>query len=338
MDGARPDLPWESLVASDEQMYGSRIVRVEGGTGDGIRLLEVWTPSGLQLEFVLDRALDLHTVRFRGQPISWLGPPGLRSRHAYEASGFGWLRTFHGGLLLTCGLEHIGNPATADGSEHAPPDDRQIHHGEHGRISHQGASLDRCEVVRDVQSHFSIVGHVTQAALYGEQFRLRREYRVSLLRPRISLTDTVTNVGPLPTRHGMLYHLNFGCPLVDAAASYALDTAEGRVGASFGPCSAAAPEQVDACEPAADDDGRSHASIENVAVGIRVDFAYATATLPVLLVWRLPRVRANVLGLAPASHRPPDAGEPLEPGSQRTYDWELELSATSGWPPEDSEG
>ena len=303
----RPRLPWQKLVAHDDQLFGSRVVRVEGGSGDGSRLLEVWTPAGLHLEFDLDRAMDLYTVRFEGQPISWLGPPGLQTRHQFEPSEFGWLRTFHGGLLLTCGLEHFGNPATGEGAQYAPPDGRQVHYGEHGRVSHQSASLDRCEVLGGADPYFSIVGTVVQASVYGEHYRLRREFQVSLLRPHISLTDTVTNVGPLPTRQVLLYHFNFGYPLVDAQTTYTLDTAAGPYTASFGLCHPDAPEQVDAFDPAPDPAGLSHASITSDALGLRADLAYETRTLPVLFVWRLPRDRANVLGFAPATDRSPES-------------------------------
>jgi hypothetical protein len=105
-------------------------------------------PSGLQIEVLLDRGFDLFTARFRGVPLSWMGPPGLRPRTLYEPGGFGWLRTFHGGLLVTCGLDHFGGPTRRPTPEHAPPDQRLVDFGEHGRVSHEAAALVRCEVAR----------------------------------------------------------------------------------------------------------------------------------------------------------------------------------------------
>ena len=318
-------LPWELQVAHDEQMYGSRLVRVEDGSGEGARLLEVWTPTGLQVDFVLDRAFDLHTVRFRGRPISWMGPSGLQRRHQHEPIGFGWLRTFHGGLVITCGLEHFGSPAVRSAAEFAPPDDRRVELGEHGRISHQGASLVRCEVEAGTEPAFVIAGQVRQAALYGEQYVLRREYRLPLMRPEISLVDTVTNVGPLPTRHVLVYHVNFGYPLVDATAELAFDSDAGTIQETYGPLGPSTPEEVIAHRLVADADGWSEATIRNTDAALSVTIAYDASTLPVLYVWKLARHRANVLGLSPASHVTSDDAAPLEPGGQRSYRWCLRL-------------
>jgi hypothetical protein len=327
-------LPWASLVASDSQMYGSRIVRVEGGSGDGARLLEVWTPAGLRLEFTLDRALDIYDARLAGQPIAWMGPPGLKTRHEHEPTGFGWLRTFHGGLLVTCGLDHFGAPATRDAAEHLPPEPRDVHHGEHGRISHQSASLLRCEVALEPEPAFHIIGEVVQASLYGEQFILRRHYRVSLLHTEIELTDTVVNVGPLPTRLALLYHFNFGYPLVDAETTYLVNEGDGPVTRVFGRCTPDAREQVLRANPIPDGDGVARAGINHRPTGRGIELAYDAATLPALFVWSLPRTRANVLGLAPASAWSPEVGDRLEPGSKRTFHWTLSMSGS----PVDSAG
>jgi hypothetical protein len=320
-------LPWYLQVAHDEQMYGSRLVRIEDGSGEGARLLEVWTPAGLHIDFMLDRAFDIHTVRFGGRPISWMGPSGIKRRHQHEPTGFGWLRTFHGGLVVTCGLEHFGSPATRDASEFAPPDRRRVEFGEHGRISHQGASLARCEVEAGADPAFVIVGQVRQAALYGEQYVLRREYRLPLLRPEISLVDTVTNVGPLPTRHVLVYHMNFGYPLVDAPAMLTLDTDAGRIESRYGPLGPSTPEEVTAHRLLCDEEGWAEAAFRNPDASLSATLAYDTSTLPVLYVWKLARERANVLGLSPASHLVPDDADPLEADGRRTYRWRLRIGA-----------
>lgn len=322
-------MPWHHQVGHDDQVAGARVIRVEDGSGDGARLVEVWTPGGLQADLLLDRALDVHAVRVGGRSVAWIGPPGLARRHAYEPAGFGWLRTFHGGLVVTCGLEHFGGPAARSAAEYAPPDERQIELGEHGRISHQAAALLRCEVVRGVDPAIVVTGEVTQAALYAEQFRLRRTYRFLLDDPEIELTDEVTNVGSLPTRQVIVYHMNFGYPLVDERTGLNMETAAGPMRAEYGPLGPATPEQVDRVELARDRAGWAHASIVNPAVGLSAHLAFDAATLPAFFIWKLARMRANVLGLNPASDWNSAEASPLEPGSTRTYRWRLRFPASS---------
>jgi Domain of unknown function (DUF4432) len=306
------------------------LVRVEDGSGDGAQLLEVWTPTGLSLELLVDRALDIFTLRYRGQPISWMGPSGLRRRLEHEPTGYGWLRTFHGGLAVTCGLEHFGAPTRRDAAEYAPPDPRTIDLGEHGRISHQAASILRREVVMGEDPALLIVGQVTQAALYAEQFTLRREYRIPLLRPVIELTDTVTNVGPLPTTQVIVYHMNFGYPLVDEDAELEFETGDGPVRSSVGPLGASTPEEVAMPALRPDESGWASARIENPRVGLGVRLDFDASPLPAFFVWTLARHRANALGLNPASVSVPEAASQLAPGATVAYRWRLAVASVQG--------
>lgn len=87
-------------IGHPDQLFGSRLVRVADGPGDGIRMLEVWNAAGLRLDVLVDRGFDIHGVTYRGWPLHWLGPQAMRSRFVYEPQGWGWLRSFHGGLQV----------------------------------------------------------------------------------------------------------------------------------------------------------------------------------------------------------------------------------------------
>jgi len=89
-----------------------------------MRAAEVFTGSGFRFQVLVDRGLDLGCAEHAGRPLAWvhpaLGSPSLREPH-----GIGWLRTFGGGLVSTCGLDHFG-----------PPDPEGEGYGLHGRASH----------------------------------------------------------------------------------------------------------------------------------------------------------------------------------------------------------
>jgi hypothetical protein len=61
-------------------------------------------------------------------------------------------------------------------------------------------------------------GEVLQAALFGEQLLLRRRVEADLAGVSLRITDTVTNIGPTPCPHMMLYHCNVGFPVVDTGS------------------------------------------------------------------------------------------------------------------------
>ncbi len=310
------DDSWRRQVAHDDQFVGTRIVRVLDGSGDGVRMLQAWTPAGLDIEILLDRAFDIYTLRYRGMPISWLGPSGLKPRYLYEPAGYGWLKTFHGGLLTTCGLEHIGGPKQASNEHNAPPATPVVEYGEHGRISHESADLLTREVQTGPEGVIRLVGLVRQGALYSEQLLLKRTMEISLYKPEISIVDEVTNIGALPARHALLYHVNLGYPL---AAEGSVIEASGQAGPrnqAIGPNAPDAAEVVEEWDISPNSDGMSSISLRNPA-GDSLRCDYSAQTLPSFLLWTLQRVKSNVVGFAPTTGK---GGEDfLLPDESRTY-------------------
>jgi hypothetical protein len=69
-------------------------------------------------------------------PLAWVSPTGVVAPHFRELQGEGWLRSFGGGLLVTCGLQNVGEPSERGGEEL----------GLHGRISNTPAALLAREV------------------------------------------------------------------------------------------------------------------------------------------------------------------------------------------------
>lgn len=97
------------LVGDVSQVAGIRMVELADGRVRGMRAADVYTGSGLRFQVLADRGLDLGAAEHAGRPLAFvhpaLGTPALRERQ-----GLGWLRTFGGGLVTTCGLDHFGPP------------------------------------------------------------------------------------------------------------------------------------------------------------------------------------------------------------------------------------
>ena len=99
----------ERYTSTLAQVAGLSPFTYEDGRLRGMRGIHGWTGSGLHFTLWPDRALDIGPAWFGGKPIAWQHPAAAHP-HYYEPAGLGWLRTYGGGLLTTCGLVHIGAP------------------------------------------------------------------------------------------------------------------------------------------------------------------------------------------------------------------------------------
>jgi hypothetical protein len=326
--------PWRSKVGHQEQLFGSRLLRLADGNGEGSRLIQVWTAAGLAFDIAVDRGFDLYRVFFRGRGFDWLGPSGFRSRFEYEPQGWGWLRNFHGGLLVTCGLDHVLFPITRKVPEFGFPADRDVEFGLHGRVSNQGAELLAREIMTgDDGPIIRIRGLVNQSALYNETLLLDRVITVPALGSQIEVVDTVSNCGYRPTHHEMLYHINFGFPLIDAGTSLSLQCQHGREEMTVGDPHSDFPEQVTSHDMAGDKTGHGSAHIANPRTGQQVELRYGVGALPRFNVWYMMQAGVYAVGLEPMSLRPGDRRledlDFLQPQESRTYELMLRFDEAS---------
>jgi hypothetical protein len=317
-------------VGHPDQLYGTRLTRIVDGPGDGIRTLHVWNAAGLRCELLVDRGFDLYRLEHRGQPVQWTGPPGLRSRFAYEPQGWGWLRNFHGGLLMTCGLEHVLLPIDRPTPEYQVPVDEPVHFGLHGRVANEGATLVAHEIVEDADEPLiRIRGRVVQASIFRESLWLERTVEIPLLAPTIRLRDVVVNAGFAPTHHELLYHVNLGYPLIDDGTTVRVPGGEPIVATRP---QAAFAEVVTEHDMASADGQRAEVIVESAA-GRVLSLRYSSASLPHFYVWYMMGEGAYAIGLEPSTvgrdraDVTPDTY--LQPGERCSYELEFSIADRS---------
>src|SRR6516165_10765641 len=216
--------PWTrrellARVGRLDQVAGVQLVEAADGAERGVRLLRFAAGSGFGFDVLVDRGFDIGRAWLGGQSLAWWSPVGLIAPGLYEPAGIGWFRGFPGGLVSTCGLDHtlLGGPddATVFNYPHRATETYGLHGrytGLPARLAGYGASWDGDDCVLWAE------GEVLQAALFGEQLLLRRRVEADLRGVSLRIADTVTNVGPTPCPHMMLYHCNVGFPVVDAGA------------------------------------------------------------------------------------------------------------------------
>lgn len=281
-----------------------RLVR-EDGDARGTRLVRIVTGGGLEIEALPDRGLDIGTVAVDGIPVAWSAPAPPAGPARFEPDGQGWLRTFSGGLLVTCGLDTFG-AASVDGGTPL---------GQHGRATALAAE-HLSTTVPDLDEdppELELSGTMRQGVLFGENLLWRRTISAPLGGRTLRVADRISNLGARPVPHLVLYHLNFGWPLVapgafvstnpdpaevtarDEASAVALDDWRSIPDAG----SPDAPEQVLAHRLPAGTTISYRISNEELRLSAAV--TVDAAELPWLYQWRLFRRREYVLALEPAT-------------------------------------
>jgi hypothetical protein len=127
--------------------------------------------------------------------------------------GLGWLKGFNE-WFVRCGLNSMGAPG---------PDTVLDYSGNafevpltlHGNIANIPARSVELEITKDA---IILRGEVDETMMFGPALRLNVEIRTDLGSGATTIIDTVTNLGDNPVEHQMLYHINYGPPLLEKGA------------------------------------------------------------------------------------------------------------------------
>lgn len=327
-------------VGRPEQVAGITPMAFDDGPARGTRALRFRTGGGLGFDVLPDRGMDLGAAEYRGVPVAWLSHTGVVAPSFYEPRGEGWLRSFGGGLLVTCGLQNVGPPGERDGEPL----------GLHGRVSNIPASnVSREERWDEAGCVLLARGEVRESRVFGPNLALRRTVSARLGETAVLVEDGVENGGFRREPLMLLYHINLGWPLLDEGARLAgpgrpgdppeprdEDAAAGlRVWDRFDVPTPGFVERIFYHRPAAGADGWAEARLENPALGLALSVRFRPEELPEFVQWTMTGEGAYVLGLEPATCRvggyeaEEAAGRViwLEPGEVRRYAVEILVSS-----------
>ncbi len=283
------------------QISGVEEVTLARGKGKGMTLLIIRNGRGLEVVLSPDRCLDIARVTFKGDNMGYFSPCGFVAPTYYDKEEKGFLRSFTAGFMTTCGLEAVGAPCTDEG-EILPL---------HGRIGNTP-----CEDYAYCEDEDAIMvsGRVRDASLFGRSYLLTRTYRISKRDNAFSFSDTVENIGAGRSPCMVLYHINFGYPLLSENA---------RV---FIPADSSVPrdDRAAACYDSRlimevpqegyteccyyyhvkADGHAASVGIYNPDIQKGVRITYDQSALPCLTQWKMMGVREYVLGLEPGNCNP----------------------------------
>lgn len=203
LDKSKEDLlPYVGHIS---QIAGATPFEFKGGRSEGVNGIEVKTGSGFRFTIIPDRGMDIANAEFCGKPIAWMCKNGIVAPQYFENGGYGFHRTFMGGLVTTCGLTQVGAPGV-DGDEVL---------GVHGRISHLPAeSVNIHETWQDEEYVIKIEGTLRETSIYAENLVLHRTIMTKMGESRLFIHDIIRNEGYNESPFMVLYHVNFGFPVV----------------------------------------------------------------------------------------------------------------------------
>lgn len=326
-------------VGGLSQVCGIRVSELLDGFERGVRVADMRTGSGLTFSVLVDRGLDIGQATYRGVPLCWRSPVGAIGPAFYEPEGLGWLRGFSGGLLVTCGLTSFGAPEVDQGESL----------GLHGRASYIPATRFNYGGEWNGDDYeMWVTGEIREARVFGENLVLRRRISSLLGEPRLVIEDSVTNEGFAPAPHMMLYHMNFGFPLLDVGTELLLDAIDVQPRDSVAAAGLETHrrfdrpipgfrEQVIYHTPRVGADGYAQVGLVNrgfaAGQGLGVMIRFRAAELPRLIQWKMIGQGTYVCGLEPATNwvggRAIERAEGrltmLEPAETREYRLEVNV-------------
>ena len=277
-----------------QQMVTLRRITVAEGKAKGTAIIEVATPDGLQVDILADAGLDIGQVRYKGVNMTFISKNGYDSPAAIMPYETEFLNTFPGGLLYTCGLRSTGG-AHRDGDEWHPL---------HGRYH----SIPAEQVCAEVQGEDVVIrGVIRETALFGHNLQLIRTIRIPVFGASITVSDELTNLTHREEEYALLYHCNFGYPLVSEKAR--LELPEDRKTTPRTPFAATGLGRETTFDaPSVGEEERvffheemAHtAAIVNESIGTKMSLTWSDS-LPILAHWRSMASSDYVCGLEPTN-------------------------------------
>ena len=336
-----------SALGDMSQICGIRSFCFDDGPAKGVRGLEFHNGGGLTFVVLPDRCMDLFCAEYKGIPLNWLTGTGAVAPSYYSPHDWDWLRSFYGGLLMTCGLANVGE-ACRDRGAYLPEES----FGAHGRIASTPASAVFYRALWEGERYtLEAGGQMLEAAGQGEKLRLTRVIRTELGASSLHIEDSVQNESFYTLPHMFLYHINLGYPLLDAEARlYArvrgvrgLDEGSTQHLATVGemtPPNPGYPEFVFLLDQEEDREGFCHVAFCNPALGqgLGLYLRYRREQFPYFNLWKRLACREYVVGFEPGNCAPQGRlrqraqGDlrSLEPQQKADYRMEIGVLASNG--------
>ena len=307
--------------------WSVRKFTLHGGKQEGVDVIEVDNGT-LRFAVCPTRGMGILWVKRGDVRLGWDSPvkETVHPRHVNLQSrgGLGWLEGFNE-WMCRCGLESNGHPGT-DKFINNVGDEAEMELTLHGKIANIPAS--KVEVLIDPAPphRITVRGRVDERMFYGPKLELHAEVSTVPGSNTITISDRIVNRGGAPQEFQVLYHSNYGPPLlgegstVVAPAKQVTPFNDHAAKSVYDYAVYAAPtdnfiEQVYCLRVHAGENDRTTVMLRNKAGDRAASMSYSVKELPYLTVWK----NTNSLGEGYVTG--------IEPGTNYPYNRRLERLA-----------
>ncbi|GAL58038.1 hypothetical protein EV102420_09_00700 [Pseudescherichia vulneris NBRC 102420] len=307
---------------------------LHGGKQEGSKILVITSQDGLTITLSPTRGMNLLHIEGFGAKMGWDSPVKEVVNPAFinleSRNGLGWLEGFNE-MMVRCGYEWTGHPVTADGQIYTL----------HGKAGNTPASQVEVEVADAAPHEIRIRGLVKESTFKKADLQTMTELRYVPGSNSFSLHDVLTNHADYPHDYQIIYHSNFGMPILEEGARFlapissispfndyakeGLKTWQTYAGPTKG-----FDEMVFNIQPLSGEDHQTLAAVVNKAGNKGAAIQFDTRQLPVLTLWKNTDTvnQGYVTGIEPGTNyaypvtieREQKRVKQLEPGASTQFD------------------
>lgn len=279
---------------------------LHGGKQEGVELIEV-DNGRMKFSVIPTRGMSIFGVSSGGVTLGWTSPVKEIVNPAYinleSRGGLGWLDGFNE-MLVRCGFEWAGHPGMDNGKLLTL----------HGRTGNTPASKV-VVIIDDKPPHrIRVRGKVVEKVFKFLDYEVWTEISTEPGSATFQISDTLTNLGDYEREYQVIYHGNFGPPLLEKGSVFVApvkqvtpfnDTAAKDVNTwttYLGPTRNYG-EQVFNVIPYANDAGSTTVMLRNKAADRGIKISYKVDELPRFNLWKNTDTMKEgyVTGLEPAT-------------------------------------
>ena len=298
--------------------WSVRLITRHGGRQEGVELIVI-DNGAMTINVIPTRGMGILSVQSGDVRLGWDSPVQEVVHPSFinlaSRGGLGWLEGFNE-WLCRCGLESNGAPGP-DRILGTTGEETAVDLTLHGRIANLPAQEVDLIAHREPPFTIKVRARVDERMFHGPTLELYTELSTEPGSQTFHIRDVITNRGSREQEFQILYHINFGPPLLENGATFLAPLAQ--VTASndraakelttfdrFGGPTPGFAEQVYFIRPRTDGNSNTLALIRNKAGTRGASFRFSTAALPCLTLWKNTAALEDgyVVGIEPGTNFP----------------------------------
>lgn len=279
----------EELGLTDGPAFTVTKKTLHGGKQEGSTLITVGTKD-LQVTLIPTRGMDIFEIKSGDVRYGWTSPVDEIVNPAFMTldmrNGLGWLDGFNE-MMVRCGYEWTGHPGRES--------DRLM--SLHGRAGNTPASKVVVSIDDAPPHSIHVKGLLKENTFKFSALETWTELSVTPGVKAVKIHDELTNNSDYERNYQIIYHSNFGSPILEEGAKFEAAVKEispfndyAKKGLKdwqtyLGPTKGY-DEMVFNLVPYSDKDGHTTAMIHNKAADRGIAIRFDTKQLPVLTLWK----------------------------------------------------